>query len=154
MRKLLRSLMMLPAILLFSCSQDDQSRKYQEKSGTESGLFKEFQHPEEYADIVEKAEAGDVSSIEKLHQYYSNFPHTDLRNLEYWSDILSKKNGRISYTNLIVSLSSHGFCEKSWSFVDREYSVLSEFPFYSKTGKMEYIDNKCEREVFLNKKRQ
>ena len=116
----------------------------------ESGVFQDFQYPEKYAAIVEKAEGGDEKSVIMLKDYYSNFPRTDLRNLEYWSNKSVVWEGKKAHINLIVALASHNQCERAWSILGRTYSDRTSFPFYSNTEGAEFIDEKCERKQNQN----
>lgn len=136
------------ACLLMSCSQrDDQSNPSFSEGETESGIFEDFKYPEKYARIVAKAEGGDRSSVMRLAEYYGNFPTTDLRNLEYWSEKASHFDGPIAYTNLVVALAAHDQCDRAWSVLETNYAKLSDFPFYASDGATEMIDGRCERGV-------
>jgi hypothetical protein len=136
------------AIMLGSaCSQDAADKGQDQTDVTESGIFEEFKYAQEYAAIVEKAEAGDETSISTLARYYANFPSTDLRNLEYWSLKARRVEGREALTNLIYALALHGECERAWNFLDGSYPDRTEFPFHKVEGADETINGWCRRSL-------
>lgn len=133
----------LISLTLHSCSNDNSKSN----KSTESGIFENFKYPERYAKIVEAAEHGDKNSINELKQYYSNFPHTDLRNLEYWSMKSAEFGGRNELTNLIIALSLHQKCERAWEILTENYKNPDDFSFYESDGISETLDGKCSRSL-------
>lgn len=146
--RVVRRLFLCSAFLLASsCYPGNEQQPESQKDVMESGVFDDFRYPERYAAIVEAAEAGDAGSIRILVRYYSNFPKTDLRNLEYWSMRASQIGGPQELTNLIVALASHDECERAWHFVEESYKEPSEFAFYKAERGVEVIDGTCGRSL-------
>lgn len=137
---------MAPTSCISKCI--DQEVPGEVAPSTESGVFREFQYNNEYANLVERAEGGDRESILRLANYYCNFPTTDLRNLEYWSEKAAIFEGSIAYACLISSLASHGECDRAWDIFDRNYRNYRrrlDPIVYRSNGRTETIDEICPR---------
>jgi hypothetical protein len=145
--------LMCTTLMLSSCARDcdHKTGKSDEVQGIDLSGFSEMVSPIRYNEIVAQAESGDESSIAKLIGYYSQggYKNIDFRNLKYWSEKSYQIHGSKAFTNVIIFSADNQLCEQSWQYFDRYFKKSEEFGFYSKNGKLEYINEKCPRPLEL-----